>query len=494
MTTLAPVVKRKVNRRAWPALLHQVVKTIRSRGLVDDGQHLLVAVSGGPDSVALLSLLHRLHSSWSLTLTAVHFNYGLRGAESDDDEEFVAAFCRELGVPLHVRRLEVQARLRRTSLQAEARDLRYRATMDIAEECGADRIAVGHTADDQAETVLLWMLRGAGLTGLSGMPAFREGNIIRPLYEIRRQDILAYLHDEGLSFRQDSSNAKPLYLRNRIRQEVLPILQRLVPSSVDALCRLANVCREDDRYLDEQVATLCDAQVKQERDGAWVMDRLFLEGLPLAIRRRVVRSLLRRYSPLAQPPSIRTVERCLQAVMKRGSEKRFVMKSAQLVVEKDFVRFLPRKPHELSHKTREQVTETSLAVPGHVVWAGTGQTIWAQEVPRPLLGDTAYGSSAIVVDADRLSGSLVVRGWRSGDRFHPLGMKGQSKKLQDFFTDLKVPIAARRRIPVLAAPEGIVWIVGYRQDERWACTAATKRYLVIAASEESRSESTREGI
>ncbi|MBI3356681.1 MAG: tRNA lysidine(34) synthetase TilS [Nitrospirae bacterium] len=168
------------------------------------------------------------------------------------------------------------------------------------------------------------------------------------------------------------------------------------------------------------------------------------------------------------------------------------MKSSLLVVEEDFVRFLPRESRELSHKTCDQVTETSLAVPGHVVWARTGQTIRAQEVSWTLLADTSYGSS-VVVDADRLSGSLVVRGWQPGDRFHPLGMKGQSKKLQDFFTDLKVPIAARKRIPVVAAPEGIVWIVGYRQDERWACTAATKRCLVITASKESRSESARKG-
>ena len=174
MTIETSTVAGKVLRQAWPAVLHRVVKTIRSNGLVERGQHLLVAVSGGPDSVALLSLLHRLRSSWALTLTAVHFNYKLRGAESDEDQEFVAVLCRELEIPLHAKRLDVRKRAPRTSLQAAARDLRYRAMMDIAEACGADRIAVGHTADDQAETVLLWMLRGAGLTGLSGMPVSRN--------------------------------------------------------------------------------------------------------------------------------------------------------------------------------------------------------------------------------------------------------------------------------------------------------------------------------
>ncbi len=484
MTVVASSLTRKVSRRAWPALLHRVVKTIRSKGLVDRGQHLLVAVSGGPDSVALLSLLHRLRSFLSLTVEAVHFNYGLRGAESDGDQEFVEAFCRLLEIPLSTRRLDVQGRVRRTSLQAAARDLRYRAMLDMAEACGADRIAVGHTADDQAETVLLWMLRGAGLTGLSGMPACRDGKIIRPLFDTTRQDILAYLTHAGLSFRQDSSNGKPLYLRNRIRQEVMPILTRLVPSSVHALCRLADVCREDDRYLDQQVAALCVSRIKHERDGGWAIDRSFLQQLPRAVQRRVARDLLRGCDFLHRAPSICTVERFLQAVTKRGSVSDITVKSTRLVVGKGLVQFIPSGLQELSHDQRHQVVPMILTIPAQVTWAETGQTIRAQQLARSHVPATAQGRNCIVVDADRVSGPLVVRAWQPGDRFHPLGMKGRSKKLQDFFTDLKVPIAARRRIPVVIAPEGIVWIVGYRQDERWALTAATERCLVLTANEE----------
>jgi len=488
MTVVEPAMEKKVRRRAWPALLHRVVKTIRSKGLVDRGQHVLVAVSGGPDSVAMLSLFHRLRSFWSLTMTAVHFNYGLRGAESDADQEFVAAFCRELGIPLDARRLDVQISSRRTSLQAAARDLRYHAMMDLAEKCGADRIAVGHTADDQAETVLLWMLRGAGLTGLSGMPAFREGKIIRPLYEARRQDILAYLRAEGQSFRQDSSNSKPLYLRNRIRQEVIPILQRLVPSTVDALCRLADICREEDCYLDQQVAELCVSMIRQEPDGGWAIDRSFLQQLPRAVQRRVVRDFLRRCDSLHRSPSIRTVERVLQAVTKSGRVSGVAVKSTRLVAGNDLVQFIPSGPRESSHDQRDHAASMILAVPAQVTWAGTGQVIRVQELAPRQARAAAQGRSCIVVDADRVSGPLVVRAWQPGDRFYPFGMKGRSKKLQNFFTDLKVSVAARRRIPVVVAPEGIVWIVGYRQDERWAPTMATERCLVMTAHEGSTGE------
>jgi tRNA(Ile)-lysidine synthase len=377
-------------------------------------------------------------------------------------------------------------------LQAAARDLRYRAMMEIAEECGADRIAVGHTADDQAETVLLWMLRGAGLTGLSGMPAFRDGKIIRPLYETKRQDILAYLTSAGISFRQDSSNAKPLYMRNRIRQEVIPILKRLVPSSADALCRLADVCREDDRCLDERVAVLCSTRVRREIEGGWSIERAFVRELPLALQRRLVRNVLRGCDALHRPASFSAVERILHAVTAKGTYQGMAVKSTRLVVGKDLVQFIPSGSRDLAHAQRDQVAATILVVPGRIVWTGTGQTIRVQQQARSQVRTSTHGRSCVVVDADRVSGPLVVRGWQPGDRFHPLGMKGRSKKLQDYFTDLKVPVAARRQIPVVVAPEGIVWVVGYRQDERWTLTAASRRCLVITASEES--TGAREGV
>lgn len=479
MTGTATETASRTGRRAWSDLLHRIVKTVQSRGLFERGQHLLVGVSGGPDSVALLSLLHRLRASWRLTLTAVHCNYGLRGSESAGDQEFVEAVCRRLEVPLHTVQLNVERRARGTSLQAAARDLRYRTMTEIAQQCGADRIAVGHTADDQAETLFLWMLRGAGLAGFSGMPACRDDGIVRPLYETRRREILAYLQSEGLSFRQDSSNDKPVYLRNRIRQEIIPALQQLAPSAVEAICRLADLCREDDRYLDAQVAELCESRINRLIDGEQVIDRSFLLEVPRAAQRRVVRMVLQRYSSSNRPPSFRTVERVLQVLAKGDRISDLAIPSARVTVEKDFVRFFPAKPQERSYGQDHQMIPTVLSVPGQVIWAGTGQHICAQRLARKDIHVLAREQDRIVVDADRVSEPLVVRAWKSGDRFCPLGMKGRSKKLQDFFTDLKVSGGDRRRIPVVAAPEGIVWIVGYRQDDRWSATAATERCLVM---------------
>jgi len=481
MTAMAQDRAKNGVRAVWPPMLHRVVKTIRARELFGPGAHLLVAVSGGPDSVALLSLLCRLRVPWHVRLTAVHCQYGLRGMESDGDQALVESLCRKLEIPLHVRRLD--ARGRGASLQAAARDLRYDVMTEIAEACGAERIAVGHTADDQAETVLLWMLRGAGLTGLSGMPAARNGLIVRPLYETRRNDLLEYLHDEGLSFRWDSSNDKPIYLRNRIRQDVMPVLQRVAPSAVEVLCRSADLCREDDRYLDEQAALLCEGRVSWSSDGTWSIDRAFLTRLPHAAQRRVVRNLCRRSDGRHRSPGIRMVDRLIQMVGAKTAVSAMDISSWHVTVERDRVQCAPSNRRRPSSGQPWRAMPTVLTIPGHVQWDGTEQVIHVRMLAKDQSRVVGQHPGEIVVDAGKISAPLTVRAWEPGDRFCPFGMNGRSKKLQDFFTDLKVSGKDRRRIPVVVAPEGIVWIVGYRPDGRWLASEATEQCMVLTVED-----------
>jgi tRNA(Ile)-lysidine synthase len=356
--------------------------------------------------------------------------------------------------------------------------------METVRQCGADRVVVGHTADDQAETVLLWILRGAGLTGLSGMPACRDGVIIRPLYETRRKDVHAYLHDEGVPFRRDSSNDTPVYLRNRVRHEIIPVLQRVAPSAVEVLCRLADICGEDDRYLDKQVAALCAPQIRRLPEGGWSIDRSFLRQLPHAAQRRVVRNLWRQSHAQHQPPSTRSVERLLQIVAGRMPASDIAVSSAGVTVERNCVRFAPSNLQKADCNRTSLTGPTVLTVPGQIIWEGTGQRIQARQLTRKLIQEAGGDRNKIVVDADRIPDALVVRAWKPGDRFCPLGMNGRSKKLQDFFTDLKVPGEDRTRIPVVVAPEGIVWIVGYRQDDRWSVNEATERCVVLTVQDQ----------
>ena len=280
---------------ARPALLTQLVRTVRQHALFVPGQHLIVAVSGGPDSVALLSLLHRLARSWRLTLTVVHCNYGLRGTESDGDESFVSSFCRERKLSLVIHRPTLVKRRQHSSIQAAARDARYDFMKQFAHEVEADHIAVGHTANDQAETVLMWLLRGAGVAGLAGMPYAREDRIIRPLLAATREEVLAYLDHEGLTYRRDSSNEKLLYHRNRIRKELLPVITRLAPAAVRVLQRQADVYREDEQYLEQITNELVRALVSNDSKGVQRVDRQGFIELPVALQRRLIRVVLRTY-------------------------------------------------------------------------------------------------------------------------------------------------------------------------------------------------------
>ena len=237
--------------RPQPSLVHRVAAVVRTRGLIDRGDRIVVAISGGPDSVALLSLLHELASTLDLSLWAAHFNYGLRGVESDGDAAFVADFCERLRIPSVCEPLTLSGdRYKGRSLQEAARDLRYEALERIRASVGAHKVALGHTRDDQAETLIMRLLRGAGMTGLSAMPCERPP-FIRPLLKVSRTEILAYLLEKEIPFREDSSNAKPVYVRNRVRHEVLPLLKQFNPALVDVLARQADILREDDQCLDE---------------------------------------------------------------------------------------------------------------------------------------------------------------------------------------------------------------------------------------------------
>jgi tRNA(Ile)-lysidine synthase len=462
---------------------------VRARGLFEPGQHLLVAVSGGPDSVALLMLLHRLVPRWQLRLTAVHFNYGLRGHESDEDQAFVVALCDSLQVPLYCVPLDARTRPQRVSLQAQARDVRYRAMARLAEDVGADRIVVGHTADDQAETILLWLLRGAGITGLAGMPVQRDGMIIRPLYEVRRREVLDFLDATGQAYRQDSSNAKPVYARNRIRHQLLPVLNQMAPAAVDAFCRMGDLCREDDRYLEAQTVGVWASLVQPDDAGGYSIDRIGLQVQPLALQRRLLREVFRRMHSIRRPPSLATVEAVRRLLsLKRGGARRCAG-GVHVRVTQNALLVQSAKAGAFPQESEVVVERHSVQIPSVIEWTGTRQRIRVQEGTR----EAAHQLSAspgwvMIVDADLLSYPLHIRRWRAGDRFVPSGMKGRSKKLQDYFVDLKIPVSQRGRIPILDSPQGIVGVLGFRPDERFQVSDRTRRCLVISIDEVSITE------
>jgi tRNA(Ile)-lysidine synthase len=473
---------------AW---VRRVIAFVRRHRLFRPGHKLLVAVSGGPDSVALLSLLHGLKEEWKLELSVVHVNYGLRGRESDGDARFVRRLCDRLAVPCVTRRADLSRHaesLRGRSLQERAREIRYRILKEAAAEQGADRVVLGHTADDQAETILLWLLRGAGLTGLAGMPVVREGLFVRPLLSTARADLAAYLSSRAIKFRTDSTNAKPLYRRNRIRHELMPCITSLAPSFVKLMGRQSEVLGEEDRLL-EQLATDLLPRVLSEEAGQPVLNRTVLLDAPLAVQRRLVRRMLRRPNIRGPAPRFSAVDAILRQVVAGSSGARLAVGGIEVVRDGTAIRFMRREsaaPGRLAHPS----DVIQVGIPGSVMWPGTGQRINLELIEKARARKLIRSPSkrVAVFDASTFTPPFVLRGWQHGDRFAPTGMNGKEKKLQDFFTDSKVSQLDRRRIPLLTAPEGIVWVAGYRADQRFATSDSTKVFVMASISNETSME------
>ncbi|MDA0738603.1 MAG: tRNA lysidine(34) synthetase TilS [Nitrospirae bacterium] len=457
----------------------QVLARVRQGKLLNQQDRVLVAVSGGPDSVALLHLFCAWKTALNLSLLVVHVNHGLRGEESDDDASFVHTLCGQLDVPCLIQRLQVkQAHQERKgeSIQSVARALRYETFTQIAQDHGLTKVALGHTRDDQAETVLMWMLRGAGSVGLSGMAAFRAPYFIRPLLDVSRADIETYLLGNQWNYRIDSSNASPKYRRNRIRHELLPVLKQFNPNIVRVLSRQSAILREESAYLN-QVASKALASVMLRTDvDEVVVHQKKISGLSLAIQRRVVLLIYRQVSQADSHPRFDFVESVLD-LMNRG-------RSGGSLELHGFRVYRDYEEIHLSAVSKKipfqplSCAPIQLTIPGTILWEWTGQTIEACRVEHLPQAWKAERSCAYF-DTDKFTQDLVVRQWESGDFFYPFGMNGQKKKIQDFFSDIKLSQARRSNVPLVVAPEGIIWVGGLRTDHRFRVSSETQRIIAL---------------
>jgi tRNA(Ile)-lysidine synthase len=386
----------------------EVRRAVAKHAMLAGGEVGVVAVSGGADSVSLLLALREA----GCRLVVAHLDHALR-TESADDAEFVRQLSERLGVPCTVERREVAAyrRKRKLSLEEAAREVRHAFLADLAERESAKAIFLGHTADDQVETFLLRLIRGAGVAGLASMRP-KDGLLCRPLLGLWRAGVEAYLRERGQEWREDASNTDPAFLRNRVRHELLPLLASMNPGIKRVLAREAELMRQ--RQLDIE---------------AEVLRRLGLNA--------------------------RQIE---------------AAKEGKAVMVKGGVRLEPP-----ADKIVQKHVEERLPVPGMVDVAGIG-TVRAKAVVLPSAEIPARPRNVEYVDPELLEKELRVRTWKPGDRFVPLGMRGE-KKLQDFFVDERVPRAQRDRVPLVVSGDAIVWVVGMRINERFKVTPSTTRAI-----------------
>jgi tRNA(Ile)-lysidine synthase len=462
----------------------KVEQAIRASGLLAPGDKIVVAVSGGPDSVALFRCLVALRARWNWDLCIGHVDHGLRGAESEADAKFVEALAAKFGMPVMVCRLHLNkqdARVKKQSLQEYARTIRYHALEEMAHDREATKLALGHTADDQAETVLMWMLRGCGTGGLGGIPPKRGPRVVRPLLEIQRSEIVGYLQERQEEFRMDSTNFQPLYLRNRIRQDLIPQLKKYSPGIVSVLTRQARILRDDHAFLqelaEEAFQRTCVSDSKEERQ----FDRLALLNVPLPIRRRVVRQCLQQVAGSAQSPRFDMVERVLDRL--EHGQSGWTMEFNGLLVGREYDRLVFRHSEKNNPPDMDlsNMRVMPFSIPGEVVWSPTGQRMTVSRKSVPVIQGHVH-SSEIYLDPATFTPELAVRSWKPGDIFCPKGFGGRQKKLQDFFSDMKLPRSQRASVPLLVAPEGILWVGGLRADERFQVSPSTTSVVVAKMS------------
>lgn len=461
-----PVLKRQ-------ALEMSVQRTLSRHRMLQPGDHVLVSVSGGADSTGLLLCLRSLAPKLGFTLSVAHLNHRIRGTEADQDEEFVKKLCAELQVPFVSEAQDVRrdAVAGKKNLEESAREARYRFLREVAGRVGAHKIALGHTLNDQAETVLMRLVRGSGNDGITAMRPVREDLFIRPFLETSRQEIVAYLKHSGASYREDSTNSDLQLERNRIRHELIPYLSNhLNPKVVEALARYARTAQEIADYLHVQTQTAFE-EIRTTVPGGIGLSVEKLLSFHPAVQKNILRYALKHVRESLRGVGMRMIQDLL-LLCRPGSSGRQVKLPEKLLATRQFDQLLfldigsgatPEFSHELRVPGKIQVPEIG------VEFQAVVET--RESLPQELQSsaDRAY------LDADAIPGTLVIRSRRPGDRYGGPGRK----KVKKMLIDARIPLQARAALPMLASDNIVLWIPGFPPAPVVAVQAKTTRYVVL---------------
>ncbi|MDX2448047.1 MAG: tRNA lysidine(34) synthetase TilS [Desulfobacterales bacterium] len=473
-------------------LIQSVEKTLLEYSMLQSKDKVLVAVSGGPDSVALLHVLLALQKKLDILIGVAHLDHGLRPSAAARDAAFVSSLCKETGLPSHVTTADIQGlhQQQKGSLEALGRTARYNFFSRIARKFGYNKIALGHHADDNAELVLMNLFRGSGPLGLSGIPPVRNNRYIRPLIEQPRESIMNYLHDNQVAFVLDATNNDLRFLRNRIRHELLPeLIHRYNPNLVNTLNRTAAIFRAEEdwlnQYSDQIIQTLTDGDATPFR-----MPIPKLLENHVAIQRRAMRAAIGHVKGNLKSITLQHIDAVLR-LCREGSPGQFMCLPDRLTIQKQSENHvsISRRPSPPTSRERSHPVEVAplYTVPVPHPDEGTqmvmikelGKTLVLGSMPvESISSQTLAGQHTAFFDMDKLTFPMLLRNTLPGDRFMPLGMQG-TQKVKDFFINNKIPREIRRETPVLVNRDAIIWIVGHRIDERAKISQQTRNVLKI---------------
>ena len=443
------------------AIVASVRQVLQEAGLQTDAG-LVVAASGGVDSTVLLDVLDGL----GYRLHVAHLDHALR-PDSAADSRFVTDEAKRRGLPCSVERRDVRAyaRTEGLSLEEAGRRQRYAFLDQVADRVRAEFIALGHHADDQAETVIMRLLRGSGATGLGGMEIAREGRYLRPLLRVRRAEIEKYAHQRGLRYREDPSNRDPRFLRNRVRGELMPLLESYNTKIAEVLNRTAALLKAEDDLLAELTQEVLDTVICERCNDKVTLDSTKLLAYHIAVQRRMLRAVLQGLAATENPFDFVRIEQVRSWI--GAGDKRLRVLGAGLRGQGCGTRYILRRG-------RRSAVACCLDIPGVLVLREYGVKIRVQVVSPEHFDKAQLGGAQVALDADRLGERVQVRSLRPGDRFQPQGMEGH-KKLSDFLIDAKWPKIARDEVLVLTRGEEIAWVVPLRSSHAFRIKSTTSR-------------------
>ena len=450
-------------------LIEKVVHTIHRYSMWSRGEVILVGLSGGPDSVCLLTVLNHLRPDFDGGIHALYVDHGLRPEETPEEIAFCQDLCGALRVPFNVRHLGALSFPGSEGLtkQEAARELRYRIFEEVAAEVGADRVALGHHADDQAETVLMRLFRGSGPSGLAGIPPVRN-YVIRPLIELERKEIEEYLEQEGIGFMVDSSNLRGDYMRNKIRHLIIPTVTRIDRNIIKTICRTADIFRDEERYFQLLVTKTLMKLISRKTDRMLDLFLSPLESMDTVLLRRLLRRAIDETKGL-RGITFAHIEEIITLIKAGKSGDRIYLPGEIRVIKR-------YSTITLSSELPPKVAPLTVEGPGTIGIKESAIMMVLSRLPAAEIEGYGDGKELAFLNADALHFPLTVRSRRPGDYFYPLGL-GNRKKLQDFFVDEKIPRDERDAVPLLVSGDDIIWIVGHRIDDRYRVDKSTTSVL-----------------
>lgn len=453
-------------------IAEKVLTTIQKYSMLSQGDSVLIGLSGGPDSVCLLSILNSLKTTLGIHLFAAYIDHGLRPDETPHEIEFCKNMCSANNIPFQTKPIDVFSYSKKMGMskQEAARDLRYQVLDGIALELGINKIALGHNADDQAETVLMRLFRGAGPSGLSGIPAMR-GHIIRPLIEVERIEIEEFLDTEKICFMTDSSNLKEDYLRNKIRRLMMPEIKKINMDFIKTVSRTADIIRDEERYFSLLVTKTLMKLISRKGDNHIELFIAPLEIMDTVILRRVLRRAIDETRGLRGISFIHIEDIITLIKTGKSGDRIYLPEGARAIKKYSTLLITSEKPVMLGVYTFDS--------PGDVVLKEISMVIRSKIIN---ISEFDYNKclirNIVFIDADKVSFPLIIRSRRHGDYFYPIGF-GNRKKIQDYFVDEKIPRDERDSVPLITSNDNIVWVVGHRLDERYKVEKHTKRILQL---------------